>query len=276
MDFDAVSLRQLRYLDAVATGRSFSEAADELSVSQSALSQGLARLEELSGTTLFEPDGRRRRLTPQGRTLADYAKTVLVGISRTSERLRSQSEGRDGTLRVAMIDAAALYLFPDRVERFRQAHPGVDLKITVAASQGCLDLVRSFEADLAIVVGPATGFTTVPLVGEPFYLYGFGIDPKPADSWLLYPTGSHTRAMIDRSLYDLSISPTVVGESGNPDVLRQLARLMGGWTVLPDVVGAHDAPGWRRGRQIGERPIVAAHRRRGLDPLPARLVTSLR
>ena len=70
MDLSAVTIQQLRYIAAVASHDTFGDAADALFVSQSALSQGLARLEALAGMPLFETDGRRRRLTEAGERVA--------------------------------------------------------------------------------------------------------------------------------------------------------------------------------------------------------------
>lgn len=275
MDLESLSLRHLRYLRAVAAGASFSDAAEQVGVSQSALSQGLARLEDLAGTVLFEPDGRRRRLTESGRMLAAYANQVLGETAQITDRLRARSEGSGGTLRIAMIDAAALYLFAGRMERFRRRHDGVRLRITVAGSGACLALLRAFEADVAIVVAPAIGFDTRALGSEPFHVYGPSTTPTAADPWLLYPAGSHTRALIDRALAGRGISPSIVGESGNPAVLRQLAVLMAGWTVLPAAVGGAEQAAWRRGREITRRQIVGAVRPGSSDQLAQVLLDEL-
>ena len=276
MDLESITLRQLRYLDAVATGTSYSDAADDLGVSQSALSQGLARLEQLAGAPLFEQDGRRRRLNHHGAVLAEYAERVLADTARMGAQLRARAEGATGNLRLAMIDAAALYLFATPIHRFATSHPNVSMTIHVETSDGCLDMLRRFEVDLAIVAAPAGDAATRHLVDEPFYLYGPSTGPPPADArWMLYPSGSHTRALIDSTLRELGIVADVAGESGNPAVLRQLALLMGGWTVLPDQVGTVDTPGWVRGPHLMTRPIVAAFRRSAADPVVARLLNAL-
>ena len=267
MDLESVTLRQLQYLVSVADGLAFSDAADELHVSQSALSQGLSRLEDLAGTPLFEPDGRRRRLTWAGEELAQYARRVLGDTVGVGDRLRARSQGRAGTLRVALIDAAALYLLPDRVEAFRSDRPDVDLVITVATSGQCLDRLRSFAVDVAVVVGPARGFDTQTIIEEALYLFGPAATDADGAPWVLYPAGSHTRARIDAALAERGSSPSVMAESGNPAVLRQLAALMDGWTVLPASIGRPTSTGWGRRELLTTRPIVIAKRQGSSDDL---------
>ncbi len=253
-----MSIQQLRYLNAVAGGATFAEAADELFVSQSALSQGLARLETLVDSVLFENDGRRRRLTDAGLMLAESARRVLAETDRLAADLEARASGAAGILRLGMIDAAALYLFTDWIARFREQRPDVDVVITVKGSDDCLDRLARFEDDLSIVVGPAEGFNAKPVAQEAFHLFGPGSSPTPESTWVLYPTGSHTRAMIDRAIQSVGFEPEVVGESGNPEVLRQLAALNGSWTVLPGTVA--EEPGLLKGRKIASREIMVALR----------------
>ena len=263
MDLSSLTVRQLRYLDAVGDGRTFSEAADGLFVSQSALSQGLARLEQIVETPLFEADGRRRRLTDAGRVLADSASRVLGEMDYVVADLEARAAGAVGTLRVGMIDAAALYLFSERIASFRVQHPDVEVLMTVKGSDDCLRRLARFDDDVAIVVGPALGFETTLVAEEPFFVYGPGRLPTSDSTWVLYPTGSHTRAMIDQSFQESGPTTTVIAESGNPEVLRQLAVLNGSWTVLPGSVAEQE--GFTKGEQIACREIVVARRQSSAD-----------
>ncbi len=254
-----LALQQLRYIDAVADGTSFGDAADELRISQSALSQGLARLEEALGAGLFEPDGRKRRLTAEGRLVADYARRTLAETTGLTEGLADRKAGRAGTLTVAMIDAA-LSLFPDAIHRFRTEHPQVRLRLNVDDSTRCLDLLGGFEADLAVVIGPARNFQTQFVGNEALFLYGPDRRPRHDDPWLLYPAGSQTRAIVDLALAGRHDRIEVAAESANPNVLADMATLMDGWVVLPDSVGAHAGRTLTKHGRLASRDIVIASR----------------
>ncbi len=267
MNLADASLRQLEYLRAVARESSFADAAAEVGVSQSALSQGLARLEALAGVRLLEPDGRRKRLSREGRELLALADRVLADVAATGMRLEATAAGRAGLLRIALIDAAALYLLGEKIEAFRIAHTDVDLRLSVRPSEDCLAALDTNEVDLAIVVGPARGFVTTQLMTETLYLYGPSGEPDPGEPWLLYPTGSHTRSLIDAALTTRDILPRVSGESGNPAVLYELAALMRGWTVVPRAVHTGARAQLTESDPITERPIVAATRPGTSDPV---------
>ena len=95
---EGLTLQQLRYFNSVAEGDTFADAAAIIGISQSALSQGIARLEQVVGARLLERDGRRRRLTNAGELVAGYARRVLgesevlVNVFAGSERSRVRSD----------------------------------------------------------------------------------------------------------------------------------------------------------------------------------------
>ena len=76
-DLEGLTLQHLRYFNAVAEGETFADAAALIGISQSALSQGIARLEQVTGTRLLERDGRRRRITDAGELVAEEEATRL-------------------------------------------------------------------------------------------------------------------------------------------------------------------------------------------------------
>ncbi len=262
-------LQQLRNLLAVERAGTFTAAAEELHVSQPALSQSLAELERRLGARLFERDGRRRRLTVAGEEVARFAAEVIGRGEELRDSLAAQEVGRAGTLDVGMIDAASLYLLPAAIEAYRQARPEVRLSIIVDDSSSLLARLRQFEIDLAIVVGePDEGLTSTPLHMEPLYRYAWADADQPLnDEWLLYNAGSQTRAQIDDGLRQLGIQPRVSLDSQNPSVLRQIAALGLGWTVLPVAVAEeHPTPLRRHGRHpVATRTISAVRRDSGLE-----------
>lgn len=238
---EGLTLQQLRYFNSVAEGDTFADAAAIIGISQSALSQGIARLEQVMGARLLERDGRRRRLTSAGELVAGYARRLLGESEVLVDELDDRRSGATGTLRIGMIDAAALYLFRDQIAAFRQAHPAIALSMTVAASSDLEQRLIDFRDDVAIVVGPSYRLEAQLLVREPLHLYG-SADDTATGTWALYPAGSHTREAIDVGLAAVGIRPLVTVESGNPAVLRELAALTGSFTVLPEAIGASGTP----------------------------------
>lgn len=268
----ALTVRHLELLSAVGRSASWTEAGDEVGMAQSSVSQAIARVEALAGLPLFERVGNRRHPTPAGERLIAAADRVLADLGPAWDDVVARAER--GPLRVGVIDAVALYLRRDRAERFVAAHPEVDLRLTVDATDRLLDRLDRGLLDVAVVTGPATDREAVEVATEDLHLYGSEDGAGPA---VLYPEGSRTRALIDRGLARLGIEPVVAATAPNPAVLRELARFGVGWTVLP--TGVAEAPGVAvprpRGPLVAHRPVVAVRRSVGVDPLADAFVAAL-
>ncbi len=257
-----VRLQQLMYLDVVGRTGHFAQAAEQLSVSQPALSQGLRSLERSVGGALFQRVGRSQRLTDLGEATLSFARRMLADVATFEEELDGHLDGRTGRLRLGLVDAAALYLLTNQLQEFRSSHPEVDLRLTVDTSDRLLGMLDRYELDLAIVVGPAPNDTAVPVISEPLYIYGPPLDdPMRAERWVLYPERSRTRRYIDQALNDLGVVPVVDNESSNPSVIAQLVRLGAGWTILPaGIAESISEPLTRRSDAVAHRPLYAVGR----------------
>jgi DNA-binding transcriptional LysR family regulator len=276
----SVRIHHLAYLKAAVEAPNWTAAADLLNVTQSAISQGIAQLERTIGVPLFIRSGRRRVLTDDGAEVLRFAATVLAEAERLERRLDQRRHGLAGTLRVGMIDAAGLYLFPTAVSEFREQQPQTELRLVIDNSEVLLDMMRRGSLDLAVVVAPADGVDSEEILAEPLFVYaGRGIrgGPGPGAQWALYPEGSHTRAAIDDGFARLGLRPVVVAESPNPSVLRQMADLGLGWTVLPPAVAEQGPKPLRRwGDAIAARKLLAVHHPGGPDARSARLLAMIR
>ena len=282
-DLDApplnLHLQQLAYVRALERSGTLTEAARRLQVSQPALSQSLSQLERRLGVPLLERDGRRRQLTEAGREVARFAGETLARAGALRDWLDAYAEGREGTLRVGMIDAASLYALPSAIRAFRESHPEVQLELVVDRSGLLLERLARFELDLAFVVGPvAPEFDAVEVLNEPLYLYAPpGTTEEPSEGeWVLYPPGRQTRRIIDAGLAARGIWPRISLESDNPAVLGQMVALGLGWSVLPEgvVEGVSPELAASRREQIAERTLLAA--RRAQSPPDARAEAFLR
>jgi LysR family transcriptional regulator, glycine cleavage system transcriptional activator len=159
---DLPSLDLLKGFEAAARNLSFTKAAGELFVTQSAVSRQIQTLEEQLGVALFRRTHRELRLTEEGQTLYKAAGEVL--------RLLRDVAGRLGTLPSSLltvtttISFAALWLVP-RLNEFRRLHPGIDMRL--AATNDIQDLERE-GIDLAIryCTPKAAGSAAVRLFGE--------------------------------------------------------------------------------------------------------------
>ena len=155
------SLDALRIFVVAARHMSFTEAASELHLTQSAISHRIRGLEEEFGLSLFKRLKRRLELTPQGRVLAHRVERAIGEIDRSIVDLSLHDE--TCSLKVTMLPSVASHWLIPRLARIRR--PGVDIQ--VIADPRLLDL-RAEEIDLAIRFGraPHPGYSAMRLMGD--------------------------------------------------------------------------------------------------------------
>src|SRR6266849_1422745 len=129
-----MNLDRLRTFQAVTATLHFGRAAEQLGLSQPAVSQQVAHLEEELGTALFERIGRRIYLTPAGQALSVEAGRIFAAIDRATEAVRALSSGEAGSLRVGASTTPGIYLVPEVLGRFRSDLPQVKLAFRIANS----------------------------------------------------------------------------------------------------------------------------------------------
>src|SRR5512138_926925 len=126
-----VTLRQLQILDGAARTLSFSRTSEALHVTQPAVSMQMKQLEELAGIPLFERAGRRLHLTQAGEELARHALEVLRVLEDADAAVAALRGLAAGRIHVA-VTSTAKYFAPKLLARFRDRHPGVELRLRVS------------------------------------------------------------------------------------------------------------------------------------------------
>jgi LysR family glycine cleavage system transcriptional activator len=142
-------LAPLRAFEAAARLGSFSRAADEISVTHSAISHQVRALERSLGTALFHRNGRRVTLTEAGRHFADRVASALREIAEAAELLRRSDRDKNVLTITTLPSFAARWLMP-RLGRFMEQHPKIE--VNLHTSVGLVDLERE-GVDLAIRFG---------------------------------------------------------------------------------------------------------------------------
>ncbi len=154
------TLRQLKVFESVARLLSFSRAAEELHLTQPAVSTQVRKLEEHAGNALFEQFGKKIFLTPAGTELLQISRGIIQQFE-TAEVAMTQYRGvSGGKLNVGVISAGD-YFFPRLLVEFAGRHSGVALNFTVHNREGLLTHIADNLTDLAVMVRPPTGADTV-------------------------------------------------------------------------------------------------------------------
>ncbi|MDF2178655.1 LysR substrate-binding domain-containing protein [Aliiglaciecola sp. CAU 1673] len=135
----------MRCFDAAARHQSYSKAADELAITQAAVSQQIRSLEQTLGVKLFVRDGRLMRLTARGNSLAEHVSQALSLMVEGFNKV--QCEPEEGVLTVTTSGSfASMWLMP-RLWKFSLRHPGISVRV-MASPQ--LEDLRHSELDVAI------------------------------------------------------------------------------------------------------------------------------
>ncbi|QDT14481.1 LysR family transcriptional regulator [Alienimonas californiensis] len=147
-----MELTPLRYFLRAADRENFTRAAEDLKVSQPALSRAVAGLERELGRPLFERDGRTVKLTDAGRTFRTQA-AKIVGLA-DDARAELVDDGRTGAVRVAIIPTLAPYLLPGLLRSFVEIRPEAEVRVAETVTAECVRKVRAGESDLALLTTP--------------------------------------------------------------------------------------------------------------------------
>src|ERR1700756_3897204 len=124
-----VSLKQLRYFDALARHCHFGRAAEACAISQPALSMQIKEMEEALGGMLLERGARQVRLTNFGEEVAQRVRDILCSVDELGDFARASRDGFVGRLRIGMIPTIAPYLLPAVVRDLTRMHPEIDVHV---------------------------------------------------------------------------------------------------------------------------------------------------
>ncbi|AHD11984.1 hydrogen peroxide-inducible genes activator [Phaeobacter gallaeciensis] len=177
----SLTLRQLRFLVAVADELNFSRAAERCYVSQPTLSVGLRELEDRLGVTLAERTKRSVILTPVGAQIAERARKLLQDSREIEELAAAQASPEGGTLRMGAIPTIGPFLIPRAMPALKSSFPDLQLYLREEMTGQLLEGVQSGRLDLVIYAEPyaPAGLDTLHLFDDGYHLAAPPTDPTP-------------------------------------------------------------------------------------------------
>ncbi len=173
-----LTLKQLRYFEALARLGHFGLAADHCAVTQPALSMQIRELEEVLGAALFERLPRQVRLTGFGEELAPRVREILRRVEELEDLTRAARDRLSGRLRLGVIPTVAPYLLPRVIGLLSRHYPALDLNLRETVTPRLLRELAEGRLDAAIVALPVSepALVEVPLFTEAFVLVRPGED----------------------------------------------------------------------------------------------------
>jgi LysR family hydrogen peroxide-inducible transcriptional activator len=167
-----MTLKQMRYFEALARLGHFGRAADVCAITQPALSMQIKELEQSLGTPLFERSARQIRLTGFGEIFARRVAAILRSVDELEDLARSSRDRLAGRLRIGVIPTVAPYLLPRIIRKLGELYPGLELNLRETVTPRLLEELMEGRLDTAIVALPVSepSLTERPLFSESFVL----------------------------------------------------------------------------------------------------------
>lgn len=233
MPLHHATLRQLRVFEAVARHLSFSRAAEELHLTQPAVSMQVKSLEEQAGLALVEQIGKRIHLTAAGRELQLRAQAIARELGAADATLSAMRGLTQGPLTIALVSTAK-YVAPRLLGRFLKAHPGVTLRLDVDNREKVIASLAANAVDLAIMGRPPQSLETA---AEPFARHPHAIVAAPAhplagrrripldrvagEPFIIREPGSGTRGLLERLFAERGLALQMSMEMASNETIKQ-------------------------------------------------------
>jgi DNA-binding transcriptional LysR family regulator len=228
------TLKQLLAFQAVARLRSVSRAAEELHITQSAVSIQISAMESAFGTPLILRTGHGVRLTDAGEALCTYVERVLAAWTDMSEGMAASVGAYSGNLRVGAV-LTSEYWLPSLLVAFLKDNAKVRLKLHVANRDEILRSLNAQEIDIAVMGNPpeelqpsATAFAKNPMgfvVAADHPMASFGsltLADLAASNFLVREKGSGSRNTLSRLFKEAGLNLRVGWELSSNEVIKQM------------------------------------------------------
>src|ERR1700675_2710514 len=246
---DHVTLKQLRYFDALARHCHFGRAAEACAISQPALSMQIKEMEETLGGVLLERGARQVGLTKFGEGIARRVRDILRSVDELKDFARASRDRLAGRLRIGMIPTIAPYLLPTVIGTLARMHPELEIHIRETLTPKLIQELAEARLDTAIVALPVSepSLTEVSLFAENFLLVRPGKDertPVPSSEMLremrllLLEEGHCFREQALSFCNRQSSLPREVLDASSLSTLVQMVSAGMGVTLIPEMAVA--------------------------------------
>ena len=243
-------LKQLRAFCAVAKSGKMTDAAEELYLSQPAISLQVRALERELDTVLFERHGPRINLTREGQELHEMARPLVESLETLNARFNRRMKGDldSGQVVIAAGESTIIYLLPRLVQHFRERYPNIHVQLKNVTGRDGLAMIRDDEVDLAI-----GSMLDVPsdIAYQPIYSYAPALimplghdlagndDIKIEDispyGLILPPRRLTTWRMVDRVFQQHQVTFNVTLEVGGWEVIKRYVELDFGVSIVTGI-----------------------------------------
>jgi DNA-binding transcriptional LysR family regulator len=238
------TLRQLQVFEKVANHLSHSRAAEELYLSQPAVSMQIKQLEASIGLPLFEQMGKKIFLTEAGRELFHYAKSIAQQLAEMEAVFDEMKGLEHGKLTLSVVNTAN-YFTPQLLAKFCRRHPNINVILQVANRDAVLKQLADNSTDLAIMGQPPDGLdlSAKSFLDNPLVVIAAPNHPLAKqkrikfarlaeETFLSREQGSGTRSAMERVFAQHKIQPRISMEMETNEAIKQAVQAGMGLGIL--------------------------------------------
>lgn len=149
-----INLEYYKVFYYVAVYKSITIAAEQLSISQPAVSQSLKQLEQLLGVSLFHRTSKGVRLTQEGQVLFQYVEQGYQMFELAELKLKQQLNLESGEIRIGASDMTLQFYLLPYLEKFHETYPGIQVRVTNAPTPETMKLLREGKIDFGVISTP--------------------------------------------------------------------------------------------------------------------------
>lgn len=239
--------------------RSFTKAAEELHMTQPAVSQHIRTLEQSLGVRLLDRSNKYVRMNKAGEIIFHHAKEIIALYAKMQYLVEDLSNHASGPLTIGASYTFGEYILPHVVARLKEAHPQISPTIIIHNTKEITELVLASQLDIGIVEGAFSGrrvyseivsedhMVIVASPRHPLLRTSRELQPSKLakETWILREEGSGTRQAAEHFFARYGIVPQAVMEFGSTQVIKESVEaglgisLLSKWTIAKELAGGY-------------------------------------
>jgi len=241
---------QLKYFQALSSICSFTKAADELTLSQSALSRSILRLEEELGVPLFERKSRGVILNQYGKIFLKRVNQALLEIDEAKQEINNMIDPSHGSISLAFIQPLGSSFIPDLIGAFQKQESGIRFHLTQDTSNKILNLIESGEIDVGFCLSqePIKDLSSFLIMNQELFLIvnkdhiladkrEVDLCEVADDPFVLYKPETSLHDVIDKFCHEAGFHPSMSFEAFDEKIVAGLVGAKLGVSLIPFIPG---------------------------------------
>ncbi len=239
-----LTLRQLKVFEAVSQNLSHSRAAEQLHLTQPAVSMQIKQLEEEIGLPLFDQVGKKIHLTEAGQEMQRYSRSILQLLNEAESVFADMKGLRQGRLSVSVASTAS-YFMPQLLGSFNRQFPGINISLNVTNRETLLQQLAHSDMDVAIMGRPPEnlGLEAISFMENPLVIiappdhplakeHAIPLSRIQQETFLVREQGSGTRIAMERFFTSQGIRLTTGTEMSTNEAIKQAVQAGMGLGIL--------------------------------------------